>query len=78
MEEFVFSKTVALQLATLLKNDLLHNYFSRPQVPINCFAEDLTEFVSTIIDVLLYSVGLEPQKQATKGLRNYETLVNFA
>ena len=56
MEEFVVSKTIGLQLATLLNNNnLLHSYFSRPQVPINCFAEGLTEFVSTIIDVHLLS-----------------------
>ena len=29
VKEFIFSKIAALQVATLLKNELLHRYFSR-------------------------------------------------
>ena len=45
---------------------------------INYFAEHLSEFLSMIIDKHFLSVGLEPQKQTTEGLRDYETLVDFA
>ena len=54
-KEFVFSKTVGLQQATLLNNDLLHNYFSRSLTIISHFAEHLLEFVSMIIDIHLLS-----------------------
>ena len=54
-KEFVFSKTVGLQQATLLSNDLLHNYFSKSLTIINHFAELLLEFVSMIVDMHLLS-----------------------
>ena len=81
VKEFVFSKTVGMQLATLLNNELFHKYFSRS---LTTSGDQL--FCRTPLGICFYdywyapfiSVGLEPQKQTTEGLKNYETLVDFA
>ena len=48
------------------------------QVLITYFAEHLSKFVFKIFDIPFTSMDLETHKQTPEGLRDYETLVDFA
>ena len=79
-KEFVFSKTIGLQQATLLNNDLLNNYFRR-----SLTASVNQPFCRTPYGICFYdygyapfiSVGFEPQKQTTESVRDFQGTIKL-